>query len=52
MQDGVIQTGTLRKLYRDSYDAPQLNSKIGDKETLTFDQFFELMKLDMLEKKR
>ncbi|CAD8168496.1 unnamed protein product [Paramecium pentaurelia] len=51
-KNGLIQTGTLRKLYRDSYDAPQLNTKIGDRETLTFDQFFELMKTDMLEKKR
>lgn len=51
-QDGVIETATLKRLYRDSYDAPALNGEIGSRETLNFDQFFEIMSKNMLEKKK
>ncbi|CAD8079109.1 unnamed protein product [Paramecium sonneborni] len=51
-KDGVINTEKLRKLYRDSFDAPKLNNEIGDRETLTFEEFYELMRINMLEKKK
>ncbi|CAK77620.1 unnamed protein product (macronuclear) [Paramecium tetraurelia] len=51
-KDGVISTETLRKLYRDSYDAPKLNDQIGNRESLTFQEFFEVMRINMLEKKK
>ncbi|KAM3147291.1 hypothetical protein pb186bvf_000542 [Paramecium bursaria] len=51
-KDGLVQTDAIRRLYRDSYDAPQLNNQIGERETLNFDQFFEIMRASMIEKKR
>ena len=52
IKDGVIETATLKRLYRDSYDAPSLNIEIGNKENLNFDEFFEIMRKNMLEKKK
>lgn len=50
-EDGLIKSSRLRKLYQDSYDKKNYDQKIGNKEYLNFDEFFEIMASDILEKK-
>ncbi|KAL4464681.1 hypothetical protein ABPG74_011242 [Tetrahymena malaccensis] len=50
-ENGVIKSSRLRKLYQDSYDKKNYDQKIGDKQFLNFDEFFEIMASDILEKK-
>jgi hypothetical protein len=48
---------TLKRLYQDSYDKNSIDTKISqkiglNKQTLNFDEFFDIMASEVLEKKK
>ncbi len=55
--DGQIKVSTLRRLYQDSYDKNSIDTKISqkiglNKHTLNFDEFFDIMASEVLDKKK
>ncbi|KRW99995.1 hypothetical protein PPERSA_05498 [Pseudocohnilembus persalinus] len=51
-QKGVIQVSQLKKRYQDSYDKTTFDQKLKNMETLDFDQFFQVMSEDIIDKKK
>lgn len=50
--DGVLKVERIQKLYKSSYDKPMIDEQFGAKKYVNFEEFYEIMACNILEKKK
>ncbi|EGR34537.1 hypothetical protein IMG5_007960 [Ichthyophthirius multifiliis] len=50
-ETGMIKVSNLRQRYQDSYDKNKYDQIIGMKQVLNFDEFYDIMANDIIDKK-
>lgn len=51
-QDGVVKVEKIQELYKSSYDKPKIDERFGNRKYVNFDEFFDIMSSNIIEKKK